>query len=35
VTLERETVSMLFGTADRVEGIRAFLDRRAPTFEGR
>ena len=35
VTLERETVSMLFGTADRVEGVRAFLDKRPARFEGR
>jgi enoyl-CoA hydratase len=34
VTLERETVSMLFGTADRVEGVRAFLDKRPATFRG-
>ena len=35
ITLERETVSMLFGTEDRVEGVRAFLEKRTPTFEGR
>jgi enoyl-CoA hydratase len=35
VTLERETVSALFGTDDRVEGVRAFLEKRPPTFCGR
>jgi enoyl-CoA hydratase len=35
ITFERETVSMLFGTDDRVEGVRAFLEKRPPTFEGR
>ena len=34
VTLERETVSMLFGTADRVEGVRAFLDKRPADVRG-
>jgi 1,4-dihydroxy-2-naphthoyl-CoA synthase len=33
--LERETVSMLFGTDDRVEGVKAFLEKRPPTFVGR
>jgi enoyl-CoA hydratase len=32
VTFERETVSMLFGTEDRTEGVAAFLEKRAPTF---
>ena len=35
ITLERETVAMLFGTEDRVEGVRAFLEKREPTFQGR
>jgi enoyl-CoA hydratase len=35
VALERETVSMLFGTSDRVEGVRAFLDKRPAQFTGR
>jgi enoyl-CoA hydratase len=35
ITLERETVSMLFGTDDRVEGVKAFLTKRPPTFVGR
>ena len=35
VTFERETVSMLFGTDDRAEGMTAFLDKRKPTFHGR
>ena len=35
ITLERETVAMLFGTEDRVEGVRAFLEKRQPTFQGR
>jgi enoyl-CoA hydratase len=35
ITLERETVSMLFGTDDRVEGVTAFLAKRPPVFQGR
>jgi enoyl-CoA hydratase len=35
VAFERETVAMLFGTEDRVEGIAAFLEKRAPQFRGR
>jgi enoyl-CoA hydratase len=35
IAFERETVAMLFGTEDRAEGIRAFLDKRPPSFTGR
>ncbi len=35
ITLERERVSALFDTEDRVEGIRAFLDKRPPQFTGK
>jgi enoyl-CoA hydratase len=33
--LERQTVSMLFASKDRVEGLTAFLEKRSPTFRGR
>jgi len=35
IVLERETVAGLFATEDREEGIRAFLDKRPPSFGGR
>jgi enoyl-CoA hydratase len=34
ISFERETVSMLFATTDRQEGIDAFLDKRTPDFRG-
>jgi enoyl-CoA hydratase len=35
IVFERETVSGLFGTEDRVEGVAAFLEKRAASFKGR
>jgi enoyl-CoA hydratase/carnithine racemase len=35
VAFERETVAMMVATEDRVEGIAAFLEKRAPHFQGR
>jgi enoyl-CoA hydratase len=35
LTLEAELFGALFGTADQKEGMRAFLDKRPPKFEGR
>jgi enoyl-CoA hydratase/carnithine racemase len=34
LAFERETVSMLFGTDDRVEGVAAFLEKRSAEFGG-
>ena len=34
IIFERETVSILFATEDRVEGLNAFIEKRAPTFGG-
>jgi enoyl-CoA hydratase len=35
IAFERETVSMLFASEDRVEGLRAFLEKRPGQFKGR
>ncbi|MCU1365007.1 MAG: enoyl-CoA hydratase [Ilumatobacteraceae bacterium] len=35
IVLERRTVSALFDTADRVEGLAAFVGKRSPVFTGR
>jgi enoyl-CoA hydratase len=35
IEFERQGVAMLFGTGDRREGMRAFLEKRAPDFHGR
>ncbi len=34
ISYEGESVSMLFGTADRAAGLTAFRERRPPTFTG-
>jgi enoyl-CoA hydratase len=34
IAYERETVTVLFGSQDRAEGLRAFRERRAPRFRG-
>ena len=35
ISYEGESVSMLFGTADRAAGLAAFRERTPPTFTGR
>ena len=34
IAYEREAVSVLFGTSDRMEGLKAFREKRRPTFTG-
>ncbi len=34
IEAERQTVAFLFSTADKTEGLRAFLEKRSPTFSG-
>lgn len=35
MALEREAFAMTFATRDRAEGMKAFLEKRKPSFEGR
>ena len=33
--MERQVFAGLFGTADKVEGVAAFLEKRPPVWQGR
>jgi enoyl-CoA hydratase len=35
LTLERKSFQLLFASADQKEGMKAFLEKRQPLFEGR